>query len=263
VSFKLPKPAFLPFHTITWGQFFVQTHNCPPPDSTKSEILEYQEHGHLSPKILNGKNQEYVDSYRICTVNVFKNHHGLPFNATYHPRTAARMTRSPREGRRLAGWLSPLLEAVPSAENKDKGTDVGSVYVKPTEADQVKSSLPSAVTTDESHWKSSDSWNRAVLSEHNPAFPHLASIPSHNPRKPIKYVYYTECDQVVRYDSMDTFRALVAASNETTFFVGRRREKRDDSPAEDYMSNLDIYRQCGSRGFSMRWPKENIVQIDG
>ena len=40
---------------------------------------------------------------------------------------------------------------------------------------------------------------------------------------PIRYVYYSECDQIVKFDSMATLHALTVASNDTTFFVGRRR----------------------------------------
>lgn len=276
VSFQLPKPAFLPFHTLAWGQFYVQVHNCPPPDASKAERLEYQEHGHISPKILLGKSEKYIESYRICTVNVFKNHHGMPFNATYHqpsswsansmttPSTSSDSS-SLSSSRRLVAWLSPLLElksVSAHAEEKDASTIDTDAATESVSKTNVSSQGSADTNAEESHWKSSESWNRAILSEHHPAFAHLASIPSHNPRRPIKYVYYTECDQVVRYDSMETFRALVAASNESTFFVGRRREKTYNTEPEEYMSNLDIYRQCGSRGYSMRWPKETIVQID-
>jgi hypothetical protein len=38
---------------------------------------------------------------------------------------------------------------------------------------------------------------------------------------PIRYVYYTENDQIIKFDSSTTFHALVTASNETTFFTGK------------------------------------------
>lgn len=53
---------------------------------------------------------------------------------------------------------------------------------------------------------------------------------------PIKFVYYTECDQIVYYDSQNTLVAMSSASNDSTFFVGRRKEKSIDSEAAQYMA---------------------------
>ena len=78
---------------------------------------------------------------------------------------------------------------------------------------------------------------------------------------PIKYIYFSECDQVVRFDDEMTLQALTAASNETTFFTGRRREKAVDSDPEAYMSNLDNWRNCGAPGYSLHWPRDIHVQF--
>ena len=80
------------------------------------------------------------------------------------------------------------------------------------------------------------------------------------PHIPIRYVYYTEMDQVVRFDSPATFHALSRASNESCFFVGRRREKNRDSDAEDYMGTLDSWRECGEPGYSLSWPDDLVVR---
>ena len=205
VSFNMPKPAHLPFHVLAWGQFFVQAHNCPPPDASEAYIEEFKSKGFLSAKILSGKDQAYVDRYHICTVNVFKNHHGIPFNATYHP------------------------PAVP-----------------------VSSSYPSHLI---GHPK-------VEMSSRATASAHLGSIPLHASKDPILFVYYTECDQVVRFDSLATRDMVVAASNDTTFFVGRRREKVAESSEEDYMAGLNIYMTCGARGYSLLWPRDKLVQIE-
>ena len=53
-----------------------------------------------------------------------------------------------------------------------------------------------------------------------------------NIQPPIRYVYYTECDQIVRFDNDETFKALSVASNSSTFFVGRRKEKNRDTEPE-------------------------------
>lgn len=85
--------------------------------------------------------------------------------------------------------------------------------------------------------------------------PSLPPTPTHP-----QYAYYTECDQIVRYDSLGTLFALSTASNATTFFSGRRREKSYTSNATDYMGSLDSWRECGTPGFSMSWPQEKVVR---
>jgi len=79
---------------------------------------------------------------------------------------------------------------------------------------------------------------------------------------PLKFVYYTECDQIVQFDDEVTLRAVSAASNNTCFFVGRRKEKRVDADPEAYMDGLGNWRECGSPGFSLTWPKDIHVMVD-
>lgn len=70
---------------------------------------------------------------------------------------------------------------------------------------------------------------------------------------PIKYVYYTEGDQLVRFrdelvqDDITTSSLFGISSvlNETLYIVGRRREKARDSSAVEYMGGLDDGRSCG------------------
>lgn len=80
---------------------------------------------------------------------------------------------------------------------------------------------------------------------------------------PIRHVYYTESDQTVHYDSFTTFRAFTSATNDTTFFVGKRREKIADSEPSDYLGSLNMWRNCGQDGYTLRWPKENVVRQTG
>lgn len=79
---------------------------------------------------------------------------------------------------------------------------------------------------------------------------------------PIKFVYYTECDQILKFDTEQTFLALSAASNDTTFFTGRRKEKNSESNPTDYMGGLTIWRECGIPGYSLSWPKSKHVYHD-
>ncbi len=77
---------------------------------------------------------------------------------------------------------------------------------------------------------------------------------------PIRYAYYSECDQIVKFDSWMTFTAISAALNESTLFAGRRKEKNAQSDPEDYMGMLNMWRECGTPGFSISWPKSRYVQ---
>ena len=79
--------------------------------------------------------------------------------------------------------------------------------------------------------------------------------------KPFRFIYYTEMDQIVRFDSVETFRALSAASNSSCFFTGRRKEKERDSEASDYMGQLTQWRECGEPGYSMTWPADVHVRV--
>jgi hypothetical protein len=78
---------------------------------------------------------------------------------------------------------------------------------------------------------------------------------------PIRYVYYTENDQIVRFDSDSTFYALSAACNDTTFFTGRRKEKQFTSDPNDYMGELVNWRNCGSPGWSLDWSNTRFVRV--
>ena len=59
-----------------------------------------------------------------------------------------------------------------------------------------------------------------------PASPTAPLTPTPIPKHmPLKHIYYTESDQIIHYDSIHTLHALTAATNQSTFFVPRRREK--------------------------------------
>ena len=78
---------------------------------------------------------------------------------------------------------------------------------------------------------------------------------------PIRFVYYTEMDQIVRFDSLSTLRAISKASNDSCFFVGRRREKDRDSSPLEYMGALNSWRECGEPGYSFSWPADPVVRL--
>ena len=77
---------------------------------------------------------------------------------------------------------------------------------------------------------------------------------------PIDLVYFSESDQIVKFDDYTTLRALATASNDTTFFVGRRKTKNHKSNPREYMNSLDSWRNCGVPGFSINWPTTAYVR---
>jgi hypothetical protein len=98
-----------------------------------------------------------------------------------------------------------------------------------------------------------------VLKEHY----YVASEPRMRLRdQPIRYVYYTEMDQVVHFDSMDLFKAIYGATNGSIFFVAKRAERvcsESESP-EDFDKSL-YFRTCGRKGYQLRWPDNNYVHV--
>eukprot|EP01036_Dinobryon_divergens_P029394 gene29394-38483_t len=78
---------------------------------------------------------------------------------------------------------------------------------------------------------------------------------------PLRYIYYTEADQIVRFDSIETLHAVKAASNATTYFLGRRREKWRDGDPIKYMDGLRRGPQCGRRdeNYILEYPKSRFV----
>ena len=76
---------------------------------------------------------------------------------------------------------------------------------------------------------------------------------------PYHMVYFTESDQIVYFEDEVALKALTIASNDTTFFVGRRKTKNHKSDPKAYMSHLDSWRQCGTPGFAFGWPKDPVV----
>lgn len=81
----------------------------------------------------------------------------------------------------------------------------------------------------------------------------------------LSHVYYTESDQILSFSDASTRRAIVSASNGTTFVIGRRMEKIvKDSPA-DYMENLIPTRAlCGDpkKQFVLEYPRSrHILQV--
>jgi hypothetical protein len=226
ISLQTSRPAHLPFHLLAWGQLFVKEVNCPPPDIRVDYVSAYYETGYLPAQAFTGKSQEFRNKYRICTVNLAKNHHVNKVDVNYHNQPFFKHYEKKKEIiMQHVRSLAPTNEI--SVENaKD-------TFMYFFGGNKGKVSLPQEKST----------------------------YPSH-----IQYIYYTEQDQIVRFDSLETLRAITSALNESTFFVGPRREKlvskHGMSEPELYMSNLTGWRTCGQTGYRMIWPKENTVHFD-
>jgi len=189
IQFNMNKPAHLPFHLLSWGQNYVQNHNCE--NYGKSNIIPLKEnhiediHDYHREKFEKKLTTE-GDEYSICKDNVKQRQHGTPYQVVSHKK-------------------SPYYEKI-YKDNSLSG--------------------------------------------------HLGKV-----AYPIRYVYYSENDQIVRFDSDATFYALSAACNDSTFFTGRRKEKLFTSDPIDYMGELVNWRNCGTPGWSMEWPQTRFVRV--
>lgn len=76
---------------------------------------------------------------------------------------------------------------------------------------------------------------------------------------PIKYIYYTEADQILRFDSIRTFDVITTVTNESHYLTGYRREKHWKSDPNDYMGSLDRGRKCGQECFNIAWPSSKQI----
>ena len=76
----------------------------------------------------------------------------------------------------------------------------------------------------------------------------------------IKYLYYTESDQIVKFKDFHIRDAVISATNITTMLIGRRLEKEWKSTPKDYMSNLTATRAvCGVGLYALDWPATHYV----
>lgn len=72
-----------------------------------------------------------------------------------------------------------------------------------------------------------------------------AAVHSERQDNTIRYVYYTEADQILRFKSVDFLYGLASITDEQTFVLPHRREKQVPSSPLLYMSNLTGGRFCG------------------
>ena len=77
----------------------------------------------------------------------------------------------------------------------------------------------------------------------------------------VNFLYYTESDQIVKFKDMHIRDAVIAATNITTMFIGRRLEKDWKSDPETYMKQLIPTRNvCGEGLYTLNWPASHYVR---
>ena len=196
VQLKVNKNANLPFHLLSWGQQYVKEYNCG---------------------LLSEKNKQKALS-RVLSESA----------------TGVRSSSGEEE------WTDQHDLMQICATNgiaRSRGTPVNVVYHRVSLMHSKNdTAVASAIATANAEADAESAAEEPMVDENGKE---TKSLP--RPRKqagskvPIKFVYYTECDQIVHYDSMNTAEAMSSASNESAFFVGRRKEKSPDTEPADYM----------------------------
>ena len=74
-----------------------------------------------------------------------------------------------------------------------------------------------------------------------------------------RYVYFTESDQLLYFDSTESYQAACGLANATSFVAARRREKNSYSSPISYHLGLNTGRDCGAMGYELNWPLSNLV----
>ena len=276
----MQKPANLPFHLLSWGQQYVRIHNCfrfyPTPMQQQQQMsssasrpqhrrLSLTAAGSLSPNSTSDRLQALTHRAHVASRS---NGSAVMRNDT-HSILHHRGKQAWDAWNNIIRKRSINMEEVPvndTAFDICRPNSIAASRGGPVDLVYMKKIDPWIFNTDTAD--RDESGSKVVDGGINEGKKDKESTVRGGKRRafigfvPKKFVYFTECDQIVRFDSWDTLQALTAASNESTFFVGRRREKARDTDPYDYMGSLNIMRQCGVTGYSLTWPLDPFVQKD-
>jgi hypothetical protein len=250
------KPSNLPFHLLAWGQQYIRVHNCyqfypkPAPVGVQHRALSATQLAAKKPHS-NGTVPLSTSTMAIYSRSASNSTQrggispallGL-FNPSYDP--AINTNLLPKDDRYDTCW--------PSAIAQSHQGPLKPVYLKKFDVSRGRHrhSIGAAA---ESAAAIKDTKGGTATKAGPSAGAMIGPV--------IRYVYFTEADQTVHFDSLTTTRALSAATNDSTFFVGRRKEKNGESDPGDYLGHLDRWKDCGTSGYSMKWPQERVIQID-
>lgn len=216
VQFQLVKPVHLIFHLLVWGQHYVKIHNC----------LRFAKPHHSSS---NSSSERFHPRHNV---------RGLQEKKGWWK---GRLKKLHFEEHSLPPLELDLSEGDGSFDICRRGS-IQSSYYALTALNVSYSSLSNPIPR-RNQRRDDDS--------HLPSIGGAVVHPAHS--TPIKYVYYTEGDQLVRFrdervkDDITTssLTGISSVLNETLYIIGRRREKARDSSAVEYMGGLDDGRSCG------------------
>lgn len=269
IQLRMQKPANLPFHLLSWGQQYVRIHNCFRFYSTPVQQQQM-------PSSANRPQHRRLSSTGSSPNSTRDRLQALPHRTYVASRSnGSAVTRNDshsivhhRGKQAWDAWSSiirkrsinmeelPVDDTVfdicrPNSIAASRGGPVDLVYMK-----KIDPWIFNADTADLNEFVDGGiNEGRKESTVRGKQRRPLVFVPK-------KFVYFTESDQIVRFDSWATLQALTAASNDSTFFVGRRREKARDTDPHDYMGSLNIMRQCGVTGYSLTWPLDPFVQKD-
>jgi hypothetical protein len=225
VRLELGRPAWLPNQLLRWGQSFVKWHNCAIP-SGRRYVRPLLRHGPARPKSVR------EDVFAVC----HKAHAKFRSRGPLAPVRAMDLSERFRKFNATIAALEAAMtsEEQAAATGKPDPSVPGRAGVAASGSDGMGLSSEAAAET-------------YAAAEEKFGF------------RPLEMIYFSESDQIVRFDDEVTFRAIAYATNETTFFTGRRKTKNEDSNPAAYMDHLGSWRQCGVPGFDFSWPTEGVV----
>jgi hypothetical protein len=234
VQFQLLKSAHLPFNLLAWGQHYIKKNNCKqfyePINSVENKnnrfllftshnnnnAIKFQNSTSIISKNNNHKHKnKQKNKQDIATINIYNNY---IINTNLIPNNT-------------------LFEiCYPNSIHNSYGTPFNVTYMfNPDKVDVEFFNL----NITNSNLKENNDIYLQNKSDNNNNF-------SNENNNLIKFVYYTESDQILKFDSDLTLDVLSSISNETTFFTGRRKEKNRDSDPKDYLGkkklNEEIYK---------------------
>lgn len=241
---QMARPSNLPFHLLAWGQRYVRERNCrrffKPVNDTAANGRVGNISGGFSDARIPGQ-RRLVGRKSVAVAEEEQEN---------DDRIDSSLIPGEEDG---AAWDGGVFEICrPDAVARSHGGPLNVTYVR-----------RNSHSSGSSHAIFSDGKGTGGLASNaSSSSSGSAKTTRGHYQTPIRFVYFTESDQIVSFDTMETLRALSAASNDSCFFTGRRREKAADSDPTDYMGSLDNWRNCGAPGYSLHWPRDVHVKFD-
>lgn len=232
IEFAVAKPVFQIFHLMVWSQHYIKLHNClrfgDRASASLKKIKDLRRNNNQFVKYLPSPSLPSKDSSSLVTP-VIKNRRALK----KAPWWKGKLKRLFFDDTLLS---IRNISTIPFASGKSSEFEICRPSSKGIQH-SLYALTPINVTA-MTFFNHKDSTNTLVY------YPHIDHPLIHD--VPIEYVYYTEADQIVRFQSEALLEATLAASNGTTYFIGRRKVKKRDSAPDDYMGSLNRGSKCGS-----------------